>query len=119
MTYMCLFALTVRVAELAVTNGLVDENDRAERIRGLLKEESIAHQLLLKAVVRTLAQIAAASEVTSMTGRGELYACRLGTANWLDAASNLGICVGPSMLWPTRAELVLNNDVPTLVEVGY
>eukprot|EP00045_Choanoeca_perplexa_P011634 m.124285 g.124285 ORF g.124285 m.124285 type:complete len:830 (-) comp15702_c0_seq1:78-2567(-) len=84
--------------ELAVTNGLVDDQARGQRIRDLLKGESIAHQLLLKAVVRTLAQIAAAAEVTSMT------------------ASNLGICVGPSMLWPTRAELVLNNDVPTLVE---
>jgi hypothetical protein len=58
--------------ELAVTNGLVDDMDRAERIRDLLKGESVAHQLLLKAVVRTLAQIAAASDVTSMTGTCQL-----------------------------------------------
>eukprot|EP00730_Choanoeca_flexa_P002684 TRINITY_DN11131_c0_g2_i2.p1 TRINITY_DN11131_c0_g2~~TRINITY_DN11131_c0_g2_i2.p1 ORF type:complete len:828 (+),score=209.30 TRINITY_DN11131_c0_g2_i2:111-2594(+) len=84
--------------ELAVTNGIADQQARADRIRELLSTEKKPHQLLLKAVIRTLAQIASAADITCMT------------------SSNLGICVGPSMLWPTRAELVLNNDVPTLVE---
>jgi hypothetical protein len=33
-------------------------------------------------------------------------------------AFNLGVCVGPSMLWPKNAEDVLKNDVPQLVEVS-
>ncbi|EGD72870.1 hypothetical protein PTSG_04599 [Salpingoeca rosetta] len=56
------------------------------------------HMYLLRAVIGMLAKVAQNSEHNQMT------------------SSNLSVCIGPSMLWPRRAEDVLKNDVPQIIE---
>jgi hypothetical protein len=118
--------------DLAASNSISAVAARAERIKALLATEPPEQRLLLKAAVRILARIAEAEAVTSMTGAahtGDWGAgvCRASKPTFrpgcpflppLLAASNLGICVGPSMLWPKRAEDILNNNVPQLIEAS-
>ncbi|EDQ89999.1 uncharacterized protein MONBRDRAFT_24989 [Monosiga brevicollis MX1] len=84
--------------ELATSNGISDTRRRVAAVRTALANLSGARFYLFKCMCRLLLQVARYSESNHMT------------------ASNLAICVGPSILWPPRPEDVLKNDVPKLIE---
>ena len=83
--------------EMVATNEVSCHADRIRQVSSVLKKLPACSRTLLEAVVPMLVEICEAGEETLMT------------------ASNIGICVGQSLMWPRKAEDIVKNDVPPFI----
>lgn len=95
----CLFPL-VLYDEFVATNGIGSVPDRVARVQRVMEMLPDSHRAMLYALMPVLQRIASLEAHNNMT------------------AMNMSICIGPSMMWPARAEDVLKNDVPPFIEVS-
>ena len=84
--------------EMVATNKVKDEIQRITSVAAVLKKLPASSRCLLNTLTPVFVQICNAHEENQMT------------------ASNVGICIGQSLMWPRTTEDILKNDVPPFVE---
>jgi len=83
---------------MVAINTVADPADRARQVAAVLKKLPACSRYLLGALMPVFVKI-----------------CKAGDEN-LMTASNVGICIGQSLMWPRTTEDILKNDVPPFVE---
>eukprot|EP00127_Corallochytrium_limacisporum_P001343 Clim_evm8s52 gene=Clim_evmTU8s52 len=89
---------TVNYRKFIDTNAIAGDDQRVVELSNLLAKLPDENRLLIRLIVHVLKHVAAKHE-----------------SNLMDA-SNLGICVGPSMIWSQDAMDMARNDVAPLIE---
>ena len=84
--------------EMVAINKVKDEIQRITSVAAVLKKLPASSRYLLGTLMPVFVQICKAHEENQMT------------------ASNVGICIGQSLMWPRTTEDILKNDVPPFVE---
>lgn len=84
--------------EMVALNSIVDKAERIKQVGIVLGKMPESSRYLLGALMPVFVEICKAEEVNHMT------------------ASNVGICIGQSLMWPRTTEDILKNDVPPFIE---
>jgi len=84
--------------EMVGTNALLDKIQRVDHVTQVMAKLPEANQLLLGALMPVFVKIGESGDINGMT------------------PSNVGICIGQSIMWPRTTEDILKNDVPPFIE---
>lgn len=84
--------------DMVACNAIHLQNQRLEKVHKVLARLPESSRYLLGALMPVFVQICKEENSNNMT------------------ASNVGICIGQSMMWPRTTEDILKNDVPPFIE---
>eukprot|EP00040_Diaphanoeca_grandis_P034050 m.209615 g.209615 ORF g.209615 m.209615 type:complete len:842 (+) comp33045_c0_seq6:464-2989(+) len=84
--------------EMVATNSVPDTIKRVDDVGQVIAKLPEANRMLLGALMPVFVKIGEAGDVNGMT------------------PSNVGICIGQSIMWPRTTEDILKNDVPPFIE---